>query len=485
VGALEEEVGASVRGLRDSLYAGLVLALGVLAVSAAGSAMTMREAVVMAVETNPDIGEAVANREAREFELRQGRGLYLPSIDVEGRVGGYLRDSPTTRATGDDDDFLVDRQVSVIMRQLLFDGFGVDSEVDHQASRVDGASFRVMERSEFIALAVIREYLDILRLSTIVAITRENVGYHERLLERIRLGIVGGTLSIADREQAEERLFAARARVDEAREELSAAQTRFIRLVGKDVGRVTAPASITGFLPASLSEAIAVARRTNPTIKAAQADVDAAYSLVKAVESRFYPRLALEGRARTGADLDGIRGRDSELRAGVVLEWNLYRGGIDLADRQEQIRRTDEATMRLHRISREVDEAVRLAWDRRHFQRQRLAFLTEQAAAVGQLVKSYAEQFIIGQRSLLDLLDTQNTLLNTQITVETAATAVLLAEYRILAACGILLRTLGVAPPPQATPYARDQADVPPTPPSHELPRVPPPAPPATLGPLY
>jgi outer membrane protein, adhesin transport system len=181
-------------GLRGRLCAIGALALA-LVVPSASTAMTMLDAVVLAVETNPQIGEAIASREASEFELRQGRGLYLPRIDLEGRVGGYMRDSPTTRASRDDNHLFIDRQVGLVFRQLLFDGFGVDSEVNLQASRVDGASYRVMERSEFIALAVIREYLDILRLGRILAIMGENVAYHERLLERIRLGAAPSPVS--------------------------------------------------------------------------------------------------------------------------------------------------------------------------------------------------------------------------------------------------------------------------------------------------
>lgn len=454
----------------------------VMGVCSAAFAMSMREAVVMAVQTNPEIGEAIANREATEFELRQGRGLYLPQIDVEGRAGGHMRDSPTTRRNNDQDHLFFDREASIIVRQLLFDGFGTDAEIERQASRVDGASFRVLERSEIIALAVIREYLDIIRLRQIVAINRDNVAYHERVLARIDQGITGGTLSIADRQQAEERLFASRSRVAEAMEELKAAETRFVRLVGQAVGRTSTPARPGRALPGHVDQAISVARNNNPSVKSAVADVDAAYALVKAAESRFYPRLSLEGRARAGRDLDGIRGDDHELRAGVVLDWNLYRGGIDRANRQEQIRRFDEATMRLHSISREVEEAVRLAWDRRRYQLDRLGELSRQEAAAEQLLRSYSDQFAIGQRSLLDVLDTQNELITARIQVVTAEAAVRFAEYRILAAVGTLLAALGVSPPPQAAAYAREQARVPPAPPPDTLDREPPPS---GLGPLY
>jgi adhesin transport system outer membrane protein len=338
----------------------------------------------------------------------------------------------------------------------------------------------VLERSETIALAVIREYLDLMRLHRVVGSTRENVSYHRQLLGRITEGTQVGSLSIADEQQAEERLFAAESQVIEAIEEVKAAEARFVRLVGHPAGKLSNPPSISAALPVGLQGAIGWARQHNPSIMAAQADVDAAYGRLKGADSAFYPKLALEGRARAGRDLDGVPGDDNELRAGVVLDWNLFRGGIDRANRQEQIRRVDEATMALYGIAREVEEAVTLSWDRRQQQAARLVTLRRQLATVRKLVGSYSDQFAIGQRSLVDLLDAQNARVNSEIAVWTAEAAVRLAEYRILAATGTLLPTLGVAPPPQAIPYARVQAHVPPSPPPESLIRTEP-----GLGPLY
>jgi outer membrane protein, adhesin transport system len=335
----------------------------VLALSAAAgaSAMPLREAVERAVATNPQIGEAAANREATEFELDQARGSYLPSIDLEARAGALMRDSATTRGIGRENDVFAERSVGVVMRQLLFDGFETRFGVEEQASRVDAASLRVLERSETIALAVIREYLDLLRLQRVVASTRENVSYHQDLLGRIVEGTQVGTLSIADQQQAEERLFASQARVVEAVEEVKAAEARFVRLVGHPSGKLSNPPGIGSALPGDIVAAIRFAQANNPTVLAAQADVNAAHGRVKGAGSAFYPKVSLEARARAGHDLDGVPGDDHELRAGVVMDWNLYRGGIDRANRQEQIRRMDEATMALYSISREVEEAVKLS----------------------------------------------------------------------------------------------------------------------------
>ena len=140
-----------------------------------------------------------------------------------------------------------------------------------------------------------------------------------------------------------------------------------------------------------------------------------------------------------------------------MLKWNLYRGGIDKANEQEQIRRESEQRLALHQVHREIEEVVRTSWDRR-FRRAELAkILKAQAATNDTLVSSYREQFKVGQRSLLDVLDAQNTRFNTKILADTASFASLFAEYRILATTGELLDVMGLSAPKQSDAYARTE----------------------------
>lgn len=417
-----------------------------------------------AVRTNPEIGEAIANREGIEFELEQGRGLYRPRVDFLGNAGGEIRE--------DDDDPAFVGEASLVVRQLLFDGFGTDSEVEFQAARVDSASFRVKERSEFIALAVIREYLEIMRLQRIIGYAQDNLRYHQKVTGDIAQGIEGGSMSIADRQQAQERVYAAKARIVELEEELETSRTTFIKLVGEPAGKVGNVIKINGKLQNTLQAALSTARSHHPSIKFAAADIDAAQARVKTAESKFYPKVSLEGRGVVGENENDEDNNDTRLEGGMVVEWNLYNGGIDSANKQEQIRHVDESYQKLYRITREVEEGVRLSWDRRQKQAKRLRVLLQELSATDQLRTSYTEQYKIGERSLLDLLDTQNTRFNLQTAIATSDAAVKFAEYRLLAATGSLLRTIGIAPAYQAKAYARRDANSPETLPPDAYDRV-------------
>ena len=108
------------------------------------NALTLKEAMAVTLESNPEIGQANENREATEFELRQARGLYLPSIDLESGVGIERLDSASRRLGGLDDDPLYPADVGLSVTQKLFDGGARRAELERQAARVDSASFRVL-----------------------------------------------------------------------------------------------------------------------------------------------------------------------------------------------------------------------------------------------------------------------------------------------------------------------------------------------------
>ncbi|WP_082909613.1 TolC family outer membrane protein [Sinorhizobium glycinis] len=422
--------------------------------------MTLREALQIAMESNPEIGQSVENREAIEFELRQARGLYLPSVDLEASTGARHLEDDSRRLASIENDPLYPSEVGLTVTQKLFDGGGRRAELERQAARVDSASFRVLERSETIGLQIVREYFEYILQQQIVEEARRNVSAHQAIRSDISSLISGGRLTEADRQQVDERLLAAKARLLEAQEALDTVKISFNRLVGQPLTKPSMPKSVSARLPNTLDTAIGIARANNPRIKAADADINVADSQVKAARSDMLPEIVAEGRIRSGVDVDGSTGDTWDAQARIVARWNLYRGGIDIANEQEQMRRASEQRLVFHQAHREVEEAVRISWERRASQYDLSRTLKAQAQANDQLVSSYREQLAVGQRSLLDVLGAQNARFNANVLAKTAQYAALFAEYRLLAATGQLLSTMQIKAPAQAEAYARQEFNV-------------------------
>lgn len=460
--------------MRHSLFS--VAALSFLAAFLPHTAkgLTLQEAVRIAVASNPEIGQAIQNREAIEFELRQARGLYLPSFDLEASGGVRRLASPSRTGLGFSGTALTPAETSLVVTQTLYNNGRRRAEINLQASRVDGASSRVLERSSAIGLQVVQEYLEYLLQLKIRRAAANSLAFHKSILGQISESVAGGSRTEADRQQVVERMIAAQARLKEADEAAEVARIRFLRLVGEPLVNVSHPSSIAPFLPRTLDEAIGIAKTNNSLIKSAQADVDAAHARVKAANADRGPEIFLEGRGRVGFDVDGSDGESDDLQARVVARWNIFQGGIGRAEKQEQVRRASEQRFALHQAFREVEEAVRVSWNRRDKQRSLANILKRQAGENARLVDTYRRQFFtVGTRSLLDVLDAQNTRFNVQILSETASSAAQFSQYQLIAAMGRLLPSLGVEAPSASEDYARNEFNVSGTPQTETYARVP------------
>jgi adhesin transport system outer membrane protein len=427
------------------------------------TAIELRDAVQAALQTNPEIRQAIHNKEATLREREQAEGLWLPRISVEASAGVRKLDNPTRRVANVDDDTLWPLEASVTADQLLFDMGGRQAEIRRQASRTDAAAARVEERSEYVALNVSRAYIDYLLQQRLVAITEDNATFHERLAGDLREGVAKGSISIADQQQAEERLQSARARVTEAREDLETAGIQFRTLAGVPLDAVTLPPDLQQCMPATLEEAEALARQNNPRVQESIADLSTSRELIKAAKSDMGPRFNLEGTARVGDDVDGgpltpgISGHTTDLMARVVMRWLVFNGGTNIKNVREQQARADEAHARLFEMTRRAEEDSRSAWSRLTNQSRLVSELETQSRVADDLLLSYREQF--------NVLDAQNTRYNVQAQAETARMAKLYAQYRVLASANRLVDCLGVQMPQAAWSDERTRFKVNPIPP--------------------
>ncbi|WP_025899686.1 TolC family outer membrane protein [Sneathiella glossodoripedis] len=408
---------------------------------------SLAEAVQATVTNYPEIGEASANRRAIDQELEQAHGLYYPSVDLALGAGKEWTDTVSI-----DDEWLTRTESSISLSQTLFDGGARSAEVDRQENRVDGAAYRVRERAEAIGLDVVQAYLDVLRNLEVVNLAAENVEIHKRTLKEIQDRVDAGQSGVGDVQQTEARVSAAEAALVETLRQLDASEIAYRRLVGEAPVNLTLPEFNDGVLPDTLEDIIAIGMESNPDIRFAKADVRTSDAEIKAAEANFYPTVALELDASSDHDTDGVEGHNDDFTAMVRLRYNLYRGGIDIGRQQEAVERASESKQRQMRFERLVEEEIRESWSILARSKARAAALSDQVVANGQVAATYRQEFEIGQRDLLDMLDSDNELFNSRTALATVEYAVLFAKYRLLATMGRLNSTLGVTLPEEALP---------------------------------
>jgi adhesin transport system outer membrane protein len=415
-------------------------------------AQSVRDAVAAAVRHNPQIQEAAHNRRAVDEELNQGRGLYLPRLDLEASAGFQYSHRP-----GNDirHDSRWGDQIGLVGRRTLFDGGFRAAEVDKQTARVAGAAVRVRERSELIALEAIQAYLDITRFNTITKLSDDNLAAIRELVRLVQTRVAGGLSTQGEVLLAQERVHAAEATRVDVKRTLGAAEARFVNVVGKrpsNLHTVNAPSGV----PKSREAALGIARSRNPTLLAAERDVHAARADLTQSEAAFRPTIALEGRASAGHDLSAIPGPNHEASAKLLLNWNLFNGHIDQARRRERAERLGEIESRRDRLRRDVDEAVARAWSDLTTTDERLGILARQIETGRSLIASYRQEFEANRRSMLDLLEAQNVYFNARVQQATAKALATLARYQLVATGGGLLAYFNIAQDVESEEDVRD-----------------------------
>ncbi|MDO9363446.1 MAG: TolC family protein [Sphingopyxis sp.] len=433
------------------------IAISLFASSAFAEPTTMQNVMAVAIDSNPQINQAEMNKQAIEFELEQAKGLYLPRVTLEMSAGVRRLENATRRNLGIANDELYPLEASIRADQTLIDFGRRHGEKLRQAARVDGAALRVLERSEFIALQTARQYLDVLLQQRVVAAAEDNMTFHNSLVSDLSSGVTAGSISVADLQQAQERAKAASVRVSEAKEALQNAKIELLALSGLEINDVQMPPAMAEKLPISLSEAVGLTRTRHPKVLEAQADVDASNAEAKKEKGDLFPTIGLELSGRVGDDIDAFRGETNDLLGRVVMRWDIFDGGINRAKYQEMVRRASESRFRLHETERNAEADTRRAWNSRETQTAVYRDLVDQSKSTDELLLSYREQFSVGRRSLLDVLDAQNTRFNVQVRAETARFSEMFAVYQVLASTNSLLEAFNLTAPESRRVYAREQ----------------------------
>lgn len=419
--------------------------------SAPSQAQSLKVAVEQTIQNNPDVLIDSKHRLSIDQALIQAQSGYYPRIDLALGRGREYSENITTRQPGAEPT-LTRSEASVTLTQMLFDGFGVRSEVERNQARVDSAAYKVAGTSEQTALRAIEAYIEVLRLREITALTAENANVHQRTFDQIKIRSESGVGRRADLDQIDARFALARANLVSAQANQADAEINFLRIVGVEpvnLSKEAEPLQIE--IPKSLEEAMQVAIDNNPVLRSAGLDIEATGAQTRAANSTLLPRVDLQVGASRNKNIDGVPGNNEDRFAMVRMRYTFNVGGGDKARVKETILLGEEAREVQRRTQRQLKQSVQLSWNALMSVRKRLPQLRQHAEASALTRDAYTKQFSIGQRTLLDMLDSENESFTAATNYVTAQYLESFAQYRVLADLGRLLPALGVTPREEAT----------------------------------
>jgi adhesin transport system outer membrane protein len=163
----------------------------------------------------------------------------------------------------------------------------------------------------------------------------------------------------------------------------------------------------------------------------------------------FVPNVSLEGRALRGKDSITYSGTRDEVSGKVVVSWDIFNGGQDSWKRKEAAERMIEEQQKHARLQREALESLDKAWAARTITAERAAALLRDVDAARRTFVAYNKEYELGQRTLIDLLNSQNQYFNANVSLVSARGVTVFADYQLLAAMGQLLTYLKTGKPPE------------------------------------
>ena len=404
-------------------------------------ALSLEQVVEHTLKTNPELLSSRQRLLSRESEISGAKAGFLPSLDLELGIGREGTESP---ATGGDNVELTRTESALRLRQLVYDGSATASEVDRQKARYNSQLFETVAQEETIAFRVSEVYVNALRQSELLQLLGSSLDIHQNIYDQMSLRADAGVGSRSDLDQIAARLALAKSNYIVGQNNLQDAVSNFYGVVGylPESSTMNRPSPMT--LTDKLESSLQIAFDNNPQLKSADADIEAARAQYRASKSSFYPTLTLEGDRTYNEDIDGVEGVNEDWVIALRLRYNIYRGGGDSARKSQTTDLIAEAQEIRATTKRQVEEGLRLSWSAFNFTSQQIEYLTSYVESVVATREAYLKQFKIGKRSLLDLLNTENEVLDAKSSYLNTDYDRMLAQFRVVRAEGNLTSRLGI-----------------------------------------
>ncbi len=419
---------------------GLFLMMSLCSTHVVAQPITLQDAVKTAITTNPDVQARWHAFQAAIYEQEVARGGYFPRVDLTSGAGRDSITQPNQPTT------TLNRRGAVLsLTQMLFDGFATRNEVARLGFTKLGRYYEVLDASETAALETSRAYLDVLRYRELARLAQENFAQHDQLFNQIQERVQAGVGRRVDFEQAGGRLALAQSNMLTEASNLHDVSARYQRIVGTlPPGEMIAPALLKQGIPPSIEEALRLAYQGSPAFNAAIENVRAAQAEAHGRQANFLPRIDLRARKDVAYNDNGITGRRDEEVIELVLNYNLFKGGSDVAQLRQYAERLKQSQDLRDKACREIRQTLAIAFKDIQSLGRQLGFLDQHQLSIEKAREAYRKQFDIGQRTLLDLLDTENEYFQARRAYVNASFEHAIAHARTLAGMGKLLSAIEV-----------------------------------------
>jgi TolC family type I secretion outer membrane protein len=411
----------------------MVIALGLGLLGAApGRAQTIDEALVAAYLTNPDLEAQRAALRATDELVPQALSDWRPTIAVDSDAITADIDQPNGQGGS-----LNTTQASIALDQQIYSGGETVANTERAEALVRSQRANLVATEQSVLLDAVTVYTNLLAAEAVLDFSIQNENRLRRQLQATQDRFDVGEVTRTDVAQAEASLSSAIAARVLAEGELAAARADYRRVINQEPGRLVVPEPLRA-LPASETEAHQLADINNPNITVAQFDLTAARADVDVALSALLPRLSVRGELSYANNPSLVLDQQRDASIGANLTVPLYQGGGEYA----RVRQTKQTVRQrqddLDAAFRAVRNEVTAAWQALLTATAQIDSISEEVRANQIAVEGIRQEALVGQRTVLDVLDTENALFQSQVNLVQARRDQIVASYRVKAAVGEL-----------------------------------------------
>jgi len=426
-----------IKKIRD-LFGWLTLAIAITS-SLAAKGITLQDALATAYKTNPTLLAARAQLRSKDEDIAQAASHWRPTAQIN--VTRSERSDVVTGGTPGQNQIFSSQFPALSyefeVTEPIYRGGRTEAELDAALAGIRAQRASLISTEEKTLLDVATDYCDVVRDDAGVDLQLHNEEYLAKKLEATRAQYSGGELSKTDVAQAEAAYQQARAQRFAAESTAVESRQHYLRDVGSDPGQVSYPSANLP-IPMTAEESAHVASIQNPDVLAAQFTVEYARATESDTEDQALPQLNLVGTAQHQDGASFKKERENLLGVSLRLTIPVYSGGA-----VESMTRAAEQTIEMDSQQVEVQRAIATStafanWSKVHADNLSIDAYKNQVSANGIALEGVEHQQASGEKTLLDVLNANQALLQSQLNLNSGTHDEVVAQYTLNQATGML-----------------------------------------------
>lgn len=429
-----KRAGRSGTGFRKALrLVGPALALLVIALAALpAGAQSLTDVLATTYSTNPELLAGRAELRAANELVPQALSGWRPTIAGTANIGRTWIDSEVGTSS------INPRSVGVSISQPVYRGGRTVAATREAENLVLAQRARLVGVEQQVLLDAVAAYMDVVRDAAVLELNVNNQQVLSRQLEAARDRFEVGEITRTDVAQSEARLAGANAGRIAAEGDLTESRARFVEVVGEAPGTLDTP-PILATLPGSLEEAIEVAVNANPNVVAADYVERAARDGVDVVFGELLPSIAVQGQVEYGEE-QAVTTADDRTTATVEAQLTvpLYQAGEVSSRVREAKKRASQRRLEMATQRRNAAQVATTAWEALSTARAQITAFETQVRSAEIALEGVREEAQVGSRTILDVLDAEQELLDARVSLVRAKRDEIVAGFQLLAAVGNL-----------------------------------------------